>query len=262
MMVACQVVTGFFTAGAAGTGIATPNGGDTFTVQNFAATDQASLDEIWANGASTDFVRVRSPRMHDANQGIRLRVAGIVGAPLLAYDVVNQLYPADALTVEIDETGAATGAISLLNYYNNLPGVDARLASWSEVGPRVDQISGVDVTLGAIAAIGQYSPGNAINSLFDNFQAGTDYALLGYVTSASRLTIAIQGQDTGNLKVGGPGIADARTTSDWFIRMSERENRPYIPIIAANNKGSTNVFQADNAASAAMNVTLIFAQLK
>jgi hypothetical protein len=260
-MVACQLVTGFFTAGAAGTGVATPNGGDTFAVQNFNAPATAFIDEIWANGATTDFVRVRSPRMHDANQGIRARVAGIVGVPLIAYDINNPIYPADVLTVEIDATGAGTGAISLLNYYNDIPGVAARLASWADIASRVDQVSGVDVALGAIPAIGQYSPGNAINSLFDNFQAGSDYALLGYATSANRLSLAIAGQDTGNLKIGGPGIADVRTTSDFFIRMSERSGLPYIPIIAANNKGSTNVFQADNAASAGINVTLFMAEL-
>jgi hypothetical protein len=261
MGVAAQLVTGFFTAAGAGTGLAVANGGDTFAVQNFASPDTAFIDEVWANGATTDFVRVRSPRLHDANQGIRLRTAGILGVPLIPYDTNNLIYPADVLTVEIDATGAGTGAISIINYYNNIPGVAARLATWAEVGPRVDQISGVDVALGAIPAIGSYSPGNAINSLFDNFQAGSDYALLGYLTAANRLTIAIQGQDTGNLKIGGPGIADARTTSDYFIRMSNRSGLPYIPIIAANNKGSTNVFQADNAASAATNVTLIMAEL-
>jgi hypothetical protein len=262
MVSAAQLVTGFFTAAGAGTGVVTPNGGDTFAVQNFNAPDTAFIDELWANGATTDFVRVRSPRLHDANQGLRLRVAGIAGLPLIPYDINNPIYPADALTVEIDATGAGTGAISLLNYYTNIPGVAARLASWPEISSRIDQTSGVDVALGAIPAIGSYSPGNAINSLFDNFQAGSDYALLGYVTSASRLSIAVQGQDTGNLKIGGPGIADARTTSDYFIRMSERSGLPYIPIIAANNKGSTNVFQADNAASAGINVTLIMAELK
>jgi hypothetical protein len=261
-MPAAQLVTGFFTAGAAGTGVATANGGDTFAVQNFNSPDTAFIDELWANGASTDFVRVRSARLHDANQGIRLRVNGIVGVPLIPYDVNNPIYPADVLTVELDETAAATGAVSLLNYYSNIPGVNARLATWPEISSRINQVSGVDVLLGAIPAIGSYSPGNAINSLFDNFQAGSDYALLGYTTAASRLSIAVAGQDTGNLKIGGPGIADARTTADWFIRMSERSNLPYIPIIAANNKGSTNVFQADNAASAAVNVTLIMAELK
>src|SRR5260370_11030214 len=225
-MAGAQLVTGFFTAGAAGTGVATPNGGDSFAVQNFPPSSSAFIDELWANGALTDFVRVRSPRMHDANQGIRLRVNGIVGVPLIPYDINNLLYPADALTVEIDQTAAGTGAISLLNYYTDLPGVESRLATWPEVQGRIDQVSGVDVLLGAIPAIGAYSPGNAINSLFDNFQAGSDYAVLGYTTAASRLSIAIQGQDTGNLKIGGPGISGARTTPHFFIPLSEKPRLP------------------------------------
>lgn len=258
---AIQLSTGFFTAAGAGTGVATANGGDTFTVQNFPTSSPAYLENIWANGASTDFVRVRSPRMHDANQGIRLQLGGSANFPLLPFEVEQELYPADALTVEIDETAAATGAIALLEYYTDLPGTSARLASWAEVGPRIQDISGVQVTAGAIGAIGSYGASVAINSSFDNFQAGADYALLGYTVAASRLAIAIQGQDTGNLKLGGPGSNDARVTRDWFVKISEAIQKPCIPIIAANNKGSTNVMQADNAASAAVAVTLIFAEL-
>src|SRR5487761_279085 len=102
MGIAAQLVTGFFTAAGAGTGAVTANGGDSFTVQNFSQPDNAYLVDMWANGATTDFVRVRSPRLHDANQGIRARVAGILGVPLLPYDLNNPIYPADALTVEID----------------------------------------------------------------------------------------------------------------------------------------------------------------
>lgn len=258
---AIQLSTGFFTAAAAGTGVATPNGGDTFAVQNFPTSSPCYLENVWANGASTDFVRIRSPRMHDANQGIRLQLGGSANFPLLPFEVEQELYPADALTVEIDETAAATGAIALFEYYTDLPGTSARLASWAEVAPRVQNISGVQVTAGAIAAIGNYGASVAINSGFDNFQAGADYALLGYTVAASRLAIAIQGQDTGNLKVGGPGSNDARVTRDWFIKVGEAIGRPCIPIIAANNKGSTNVMQADNAASAAVAVTLILAEL-
>lgn len=261
MPYALQQNCGFFTAGAAGTGVATPMGGDTFNVANFALTATARLEQLWANGASTDFVRVRSPRMHDANQGIRLAVGGIVAIPLLPWGNNQPLYPSDTPIVEIDETAAATGAIAAIYQYDDLPGVNPRYATWQEIQPRVSQISGVQVALGAIGAIGAYSAGSAINSSFDNFEAGADYALLGYEIPVTRLAIAVQGQDTGNLKVGGPGIADARDTRWWFIEASQWSGRPYIPIIAANNKGSTFVFQTDNAASAATVVTLILAEL-
>lgn len=262
MPLAWQTVCGFFTAGAAGTGVATPMSGDTFTVQNFPDAASAYLQNIWANGASTDFVRVRSPRMHDANQGIRLQVGTVTPVGLLPEELEQPIFSVDTPIVEIDETAAATGAIALSYMYTDLPGVNPRLATWEEISGRIVQVSGVQVNLGAIGAIGQYSAGNALNANFDNFEAGADYALLGGEVAASRLTIAIQGQDTGNLKLGFPGSSDPKVTRDWFIRESRRGNRPYIPIIAANNKGSTNVFQTDNAASAAVSVTLILAELR
>lgn len=258
---AYQVLSGFFTAAGAGVGVATPMAGDSFQVPAVNPTSQARIENIWANGASTDFVRVRSPRMHDANQGIRLQVGGVVPQPLLPWSCDQPIYPLDTPIVEIDQTAAATGAISLIYEYDDFPGSNPRLATWEEVDPRIRQVMGCQVALGAIPSIGQYSPGNAINSAFDNFEAGYDYALLGYIVSAPRLTVCVAGPDTGFLKMGGPGINDPKITMEWFQRISRLTGRPFIPIIAANNKGATNVFQTDSAASGAVNVTLILAML-
>lgn len=258
---AIQVLSGFFTAAGAGTGVATPMTGDAFQVPAVTQGTVVRLQQIWAAGASTDFVRVRSPRMHDVNQGIRLQVGTTPQEPLLPWSVDQKLYPLDTPIVEIDETAAATGAISLMYEYDDLPGSSPRLATWEEVDPRINMIMGCQVNLGAIGAIGAYSAGNALNSTFDNFEAGYDYALLGYTTAATRLTIALSGPDTSFLKIGGPGLADPRLTAEWFQRVSRVTGRAFIPIIAANNKGATNVFQTDNAASAAVSVTLILARL-
>jgi hypothetical protein len=257
-----QVLSGFFTAGAAGTGVATPNQGDSFQVPAINPSSQARLEQVWAQGASTDFVRVRSPRMHDANQGIRLRLPSFPSGGLLPWSADQPMYPLDTPIVEIDETAAATGAISLIYEYDDLPGVQQNLATWDEVDARILSIMGCDVLVGAIPAIGQYSPGNAVNSLFDNFEAGYTYALLGYEVGAARMTIAVAGPDTSFIKVGGPGLANSIETREWFQRASRLTGRAFIPLIQANNKGATNVFQADNAASAAVNVTLILAQLR
>lgn len=251
---------GFFTAGAAGTGVATPMTGDTFVVPNFIA-GKGYLETVWAEGASTDFVSVHSPRMHDNNQGIRLLTPGNTVDPLVPWGADQVLYSGDAPVVSIDETAAATGAIATIYSFDDMPGVQPRLATWDDVSARIINISGVQVTAGAIAAIGSYSAGAAINSSFDNFQADSDYALLGYLTAATVLAIAVAGQDTGNLKVGGPGVADPKVTKNWFMDMDQRSGRPSIPVIAANNKGGTLVFQTDNTAHAAQSVVLIMAQL-
>lgn len=251
---------GFFTAAGAGSAAATPMAGDTFNVPNFPS-GNGYLENIWAEGASTSFVKMTSPRMHDNNQGIRLQTAANLVNPLLPWDNGQVLYSSDNPVLTINETAAATGAIAVSYSFDDLPGVSPRLAMWPDISSRVKNISGVEVDLGAVGAIGAYSAGNAINSTFDNFKADTDYALLGYITAASVLTLAIQGQDTGNQKIGGPGVADPKVTYDYFIKWSSQTGRPCIPVIAANNKGSTLVFQTDNTAHAAQNVSLIFAEL-
>lgn len=261
MPLALQLVSGFFTAAGAGTGVATPSTGDTFNVPSFSLTDSAYLEQVWCAGASTDFVRIRSPRMHDNNQGIRLVAGTTKEVGMLPFGTNQPLYPSDTPTVEIDETAAASGAISVLYGFSNLPGVNPRLASWSEVQPRIRQISGCEISAVTSGAIGEYGAGLAINSSFDNFEAGADYALLGYETSASVLSVAITGQDTGNLKVGGPGLTNPFHTRSFFRDLSEGSGRPYIPIIAANNKGSTIVQAVDVAAATATNVSLILALL-
>jgi len=257
---AIQTVSGFFTAAGAGTNVATPAPGDTFNVPSFDINNRARFLQAYASGATTDFVRVRSPRMHDANQGLRLRVGTTLDAELLPWQVSEVLYPSDTPIVEIDATGAGTGAILAHYEFDDLPGVSPRLAGLADIQSRLIHIMGceVDVTSGAIGAWGT---GVALNANFDNFEAGADYALLGYELTTGCHGIAVTGKDTGNLKIGGPGNVDPRWTSDYFIYMSEQTGRSCIPIIAANNKSSTLLQNVDIAAGTASKVTLLLGQL-
>ena len=257
---AIQTVSGFFTAGAAGTNVATATPGDTFNVPSFDINNRGRLLQAYASGATTDFVRVRSPRMHDANQGLRLRVGNVLAAELLPWWVSEVIYPSDTPIVEIDATGAGTGAVLLHYEFDDLPGAAPRLANLSDIQSRVVHLMGceVDVTSGAIGA---YGNGVAINANFDNFEAGADYAWLGYTLTTGTHAIALVGKDTGNLKIGGPGNLDPRWTSDYFVYMSEQTGRACIPIIAANNKSSTLLQNVDITLNLATKVTLILAQL-
>lgn len=262
MPLANYVASGYYTAAGASNAVATPTPGDTFVIQQPNPGSKCWLDGIWVQGASTDWISVRSARMHDANQGIRLRVGGLQQKDLLPGGIVQQMYPVDSPVVTIDETGAATGAISLLYRYDDLGGSNPRLAGWNDIASRIKAISGVDVLLNAAGAIGAYSAGVAINSTFDNFQANADYALLGYLCPVAGLTLSIIGQDTGNLKMGGPMSTDPVVTANWFVQQAEGIGVPYIPIINANNKGSTLVAQVANSAIAAQTVTLLMAELQ
>lgn len=257
---AIQTIAGFTTAAGAGTNIVTPAAGDTFAVPSLNPGTLGRLNNLWAKGAVADFIRVRSPRMHDPNQGIRVQIGTTQSTDLLPWEVSERLYSSDTPTVEIDSTGAGSSVILAIYDYDDMPGVNPRLASLADIQSRVIHISGteVDVTSGAI---GTWGAGVALNANFDNFEAGADYALLGYTCSVACAGIAITGQDTSGLKTGGPGIADPYRTSRFFLDMAELTGRACIPIIAANNKQSTLLQNIDNAAATATKVTLFLGQL-
>jgi hypothetical protein len=257
---ALQLIAGFVTNGAAGDSPIAAAAGDTFTVPSGEVSGEINLEQLYAGGASTDFIRMFSPRMHDNAQGLRLQVGSTKLRPLLPFGTTQALYPADVPTVRAHTTAAATAGVLALYGYDNLGGVSPRLASWNDVVGRISQVMGceVDATSGAI---GTWGNGVALNATFNNWNANKDYALLGYSVNVSCLGVAITGIDTGNLKVGGPGDPDPVFTRTFFRDLSEKTGKPYIPIIAANNAGSTQVQVIDVAGATAVQVSLILGRL-
>lgn len=258
---ALQTLAGFSTAAGAGTGVVTPSTGDTFTVPALNGSSGGRINNAYAKGTTVDWVRIRSPRMHDPNQGLRLWVGTTLQAELLPWEANEPLYSVDNPTVEIDATGAATNGILVTYDYDDLAGSAPRLASLADIQSRVQHLSGVEVDVTS-GTLGNWGAGAALNSVFDNFQAGEDYALLGYTCSVAVLGIRVNGQDTGGLGIGGPGIPDPMRTSRYFVEMSEFTGRACIPIIQANNKQSTLLQAVDTAAATATKVTLIMAELR
>lgn len=257
---AIQTIAGFFTAVGAGTSAATPAPGDLFTVPSFAVSSKAYLEKLAASGATVDWVRIRSPRLHDANQGLRIRVTGTLRRELIPFGVQEQLYPSDTPIVEIDATGAGSNGLIFSYAFDDLPGVQPLMDTWENIKPRIVHVMGCEVVLTS-GAIGAWGASAAVNSSFDNFEAGANYAWLGYEVGQPCLGIAMTGKDTGNLKIGGPGASDPVETHEYFIRWDRSVTQPRIPVIQANNRGSTVMQNVDIAAGTVSPVTLYLAQL-
>lgn len=257
---ALQTISGFVSPGAASTAVVTPSPGDTFQVPSFAIGSKARILDVYASGPTCDFVRIRSPRMHDANQGLRLSVGATKQRSLVSQQVSEVLYPSDTPIVETDGTGVGVTAILATYEFDDLDGVTPLLGMADDIAARTVHIMGCEVDVVA-GAIGNWGASAALNANFDNFEAGVQYALLGYNTTVSVHGIAITGKDTGNLKIGGTGASDALVTSDYFMRLSKETGRPLVPIIQANNKAATVCQAVDIAAATATHVTLLLAQL-
>ena len=257
---AVQTLAGFATAAGAGTLTVTPSPPDILAVPSFNVSSKGYIEKVAVSGTTVDFARIRSPRMHDANQGLRLQVGGTLRRDLLPVSLQEQVYPADTPIIELDATGAATNGILFSYAFDDLPGAQPVLQTWEAVAPRIIHTMGCQVTATS-GAIGTWGAAAALNSTFDNFEAGAWYALLGYTCGTACLGMRVTGKDTGNLGIGGPGSTDPLETRNYFVIWDRTVTQPRIPLIQANNKASTFIQTVDVAAATVSAFTLYLAQL-
>lgn len=239
----------------------TPNTGDRFAIDNFDVASSAYLVGVWAQAGTAGAIRIRSPRLHDASQAIRLVDGAQTPRLLLPLGARQSVYPGDTLTVEMTGGAAETDVGAFLLYYENLPGIEARLAYARDVLPAIQNIVVEEVTAAPSSTAGDYGASVSIVSTYDVLKANTDYALLGYLVDAAAAVVAIQGPDTGNLRIGGPGAPDFYDTRRYFLMLSEALDMPCVPIINANNRGATLVQIARTATTGNVVVSLILAEL-
>jgi len=238
MGVAIEHISGTNGNNAALTSI-TMNTGDTLTVR--AQTDLSKkiwLLQAWAMVEAAFIFEIHSPRMHDNVHGIRVRGPANNALTEWSLWVPTLLYTLDTLTVQLAGTSGAgsISPMSLLLYYEDLPGIQARLTTIDDVHKRGVNLMAQEVVITG-AVTGNYATAVALNSSFDFTKANTDYALLGFTVDVNGGAICLRGADTGNLRVAAPGINTlSHVTAQWFHLLSQRTGLACIPILNANNK--------------------------
>jgi hypothetical protein len=253
MGVAIDTVLGFSTQGAASpfpTALGTASG-DSFTIRNFDSPATAKLESIIYSAAGAQKVRVKSPMLHDNVTGITFEPAEIPSMHLFPRTLVVQ--------GGIAAAGTIVGALSI--YYSNLLGQSARLHSWADISGNIKNVKSVEVDLGAIA-VGAWTD-TLVNATEDQLHAHSDYAVLGYTPNTSVDVLGVKGQETGNLRICGPGNTQTLDLTEYFVAMSEQQGTPHIPVFNADNKGSFYVSAAHHAAvgGGAEHAYLILAEL-
>lgn len=260
MGLAMQSVAAFVANPGASFTAAAATAPDSLTVASFSATSQAYLEGIVRGGATAGAVRIISPRLHDNVTGLTYYTDKAGTQFQLPRGVGNPLQPSDTLTVQLTGGTAETDVAMLRIYYEDLPGSAARLHSWEEIEPLIEQIKPITVAVTANGTAGLWKD-TAINTTDKQLKANRDYAILGYSTDAALTAIGIVGPDTSNYRMAGPGADDTILVPEFFMTESTRTGRPHIPVINANNVGATNVSVLDKAASTTANVTIIAALL-
>jgi len=238
--------------------------GDSLAVPNFQIGKTALLMQVWADVQAAGTLRIRSPKMHDNVNGIRIDTIASDPRPLMPWGAAQPLYPNDSLIVEL--AGSATAGdieyVSLLEWFEDMPGVQGRLFDWAQIRPRIEQVLTVENTI-ATGTGGGYTGAEAINAEIDQFQQGIDYAVLGYKVDTETATVGWRAVDFGNLRIGGPGEeTEADILSNWFVRLSNEYQRPCIPVFNGSNKGSVLIDAAQDENGADTTVTTYLARLR
>lgn len=234
--------------------------GDTLSVRNFAQPNQAFLENITLKGGQAVIGRVLSPYLHDTTRGITVTSAQAPTLRTLPRQAAQSLSAQDTLGVTCTSGGANSSILALHNYYTDLGASDARLYNWGDISGLIGQIKPLEVDAAASATIGQWAD-TLITATETLLKANTDYAVLGYTVDVACAVIAVKGQDTGSLRIGAPGTPLQDVTAEYFVEQSIQTGRAHIPVINAANAGNTSVSVGDNAASTAVKVQLILAEL-
>lgn len=246
--------------GAGPTATTTTPSGDSLSIRSFPAANNAYMDLVTRMGTTAGFVQVRSPRFHDNVNGIRITPAespSVFGIPGI---LRQKLYAQDTLIVELSGGAAETDIAAVHTYYENLPGVNARLHSWGDLSGLVANIKPITVAVTSSATIGAWTD-TVITTTENLLKANVDYAIIGYMANTALGVVGIKGADTGNLRICGPGSTQEFPTTQYFAYLSEKTGTPCIPVINAANKSNTFVSVAAATASVASTVELIAVEL-
>ena len=260
---AWELLTGFVTAPSSTQTALTMSTGDSLAIRAGVGDKLVYLVQAWTDQQTAGTLRIKSPRMHDAVQGIRVKSVASEAKCLLPWGRPQRVYPTDVLSVDL--SGSATGGdietAAMLFYYEDIGGIQARYITWEDVQRRAIDLLYVENTL-ALGTAGGWSGSEAINSEFDLFKAGFDYALLGYEVDVECAAVAWRGADTGNLRMGGPGDELAKhVTCDWFGRLARSTGLPAIPVFNSLNKAGIQIDGAQDENGADPLVNSIFAVL-
>jgi hypothetical protein len=264
-----EVVTSFVTApGVAAFAASAACSGNSLQIRSAALSSKVWLVSTWAFNQVAGQLRIRSPRLHDAVNGMRWRIPAALSLPRYP-GVVNGnfkqfLIPQDTLIVE--QQGSAVGgqieSNTMLVYYDSLPGISARLITDAQLQQYGVNVTTIQATITAVIT-GQYGGGVLVNAATQNLKANTDYALLGGETDTRGTVIRATGVDFGSLGVGfpaEPSIADV--TNDWFRTLANSANLPLIPVFNSANFGGITVDLQTNQAGGTYIVDLNCVELQ
>lgn len=257
---AIETIGGFATnPGAAGAAV-TMATGDSNRVRSFNVQTGARLLAAVRQGATEGFLQIASPALHDNVRGIRFITSETPTVFALPREIGQPLVSGDTLTITLAGGTAETDTFALTVAYDDVSGLAARLHSWGDISGYIEHIKVLEVDFNTNGTAGQWQD-TVITTTEDLLNADRSYAVLGYSVDTAITAFGVKGQETGNVRLCGPGVTATDDTNDYFANLSEQYGVASIPVVSANNKGSIFVSALAVATSTAIKSCLYLARL-
>jgi hypothetical protein len=248
----------------------TVNAGDSLTVKSFFPPSKCHVVTLWGNQqAQSNLLQIKAPSFHDnVNGSIFAQQANtrqIVSPLSLSQTVESQetiAYLANGTAVAGD---VQTAHLAL--FYENLQGAEQKLITYDEMVSRKKYLTTVQVNITLGVVTGEYTGNATINSLYDQFKANTDYAILGYTTTEavanSVSAVRISGADFSGYPILAPvNSLNPQMTENFFVDLSKAYGVGLIPVFNSANKASTIIDMCSNENGTTATITFILAMLK
>jgi hypothetical protein len=245
---------------------------DSLSVANYdAPADQAGAQvlEMWgmdSNSVAEIAVTLsRQQSVNDQTRGVRFNIpalipggAGTVGSHNMLPGLATiPLYKSDNFVFTVSGTANDEVSVTWNTLYNDLPGVNAVLASWDQV--QALRYTTIGLACNAIAsgtAGSTYGTARALNADDTRLIANTWYAILGITTQTTCLSVTFTGPDWGGQRIGLPAGALTTDSAAFFVDQDVKWRSAglinvggLIPCFNSNNVGNIAVQVLDTVAS-------------
>lgn len=261
MGVAIDTIAGLATMGTTpALAAVTMANGDSNTVRSFQSPASALLEQVIGGSTGAYQVGVSSPYMYDNIRGFRFRADDLPAGRALPRLPLQMLRSQDTLNIQVEGAASAAVLAALSIYYSDIAGIAQDLAMWGDIAGNIANVYGLEVDVTSSGTAGDWED-TVITTTVDQMKGNTRHAILGWTQDAAMDVIAIKGQGTGSLRVGGAGNTDTQFTSQFFVDMSNAFGTPHIPVINSADKNNTFISTAHHAASQSANIVLILAEL-
>lgn len=236
-----------------------PGTGDSLTFYNVPQGSGPYLSEVWAvDDAGPIEVSLTASRFHDQLFGLlglaaeQVDGAGNPRASCISPVGFDQpIYPSDVLTVRGADQASGNANIVYVVYYPDLPGIAASMRTYEAVKAATVNLVGVHVSLDASSGPGQgdWSQSVSLSAASRRLDAGRKYAVLGFTSDVPAAAVALSSFETGNLRIGGPVVADPDHDAYLLADLARVYSSALIPVIDGSNQDSVMLQCADPAAT-------------